>query len=102
MRSRYTAFVLDDRRYLLDTWLERTRPDTVAPPEPGLKWLGLEVRRVPPQESDHATVEFVARWRLPSGAGRLHEVSRFERHAGRWYYADGDLDVPEAPLRTPT
>lgn len=41
----------------------------------------------------HAQVEFVARSRGTSGgrAQRLHEVGRFVRDAGRWYYVDGDL-----------
>jgi SEC-C motif-containing protein len=37
MRSRYTAFVLDDREHLLATWHPSTRPAQLVPPEPGLK-----------------------------------------------------------------
>ena len=41
-------------------------------------------------------VEFVAHWseRGPgtgSRRGELHEVSRFERRAGRWLYVDGEV-----------
>ena len=36
MRSRYSAFVLDLRPYLLATWHPRTRPTHLEPPEPGL------------------------------------------------------------------
>ena len=38
-----------------------------------------------------AEVEFVARSRSAGRAQRLHEVSRFVREDGRWYYLDGDL-----------
>jgi SEC-C motif-containing protein len=36
-------------------------------------------------------VEFVARFKLGGKAARLHEVSRFRREAGRWFYVDGKL-----------
>lgn len=90
MRSRYSAFVLDLRDYLLASWHASTRPAALDPAEPGLKWLGLEVRRHDVQDADHATVEFVARSKLAGRAHRLHETSRFVREDGRWYYVDGD------------
>ncbi len=93
MRSRYSAYVLGLSDYLLATWHPRTRPESMAPDEPGLKWLGLDVRRHAQQDADHATVEFVARSKLGGRAHRLHETSRFERDpaTGRWTYVDGDL-----------
>jgi SEC-C motif-containing protein len=91
MRSRYTAFVLDRRDHLLATWHPDTRPAALPPPEPGLRWLGLEVRRHVVVDDSHATVEFVARSKLGGRAFRLHENSRFVREGGRWYYVDGDL-----------
>ncbi len=89
MRSRYSAFVLQRRDYLLATWHASTRPATLEF-EPDARWLGLEVRchRVP--DADHAEVEFVARYRVAGRAVRLHELSRFVREAGRWFYVDGD------------
>jgi SEC-C motif-containing protein len=90
MRSRYSAFVLDKLDYLLASWHESTRPARLDPNEPGLRWLGLEVKKHQPQDADHATVEFVARSKLGGRAHRLHEISRFVREAdGRWYYLDG-------------
>lgn len=91
MRSRYSAFVLDLTAYLRATWHPLTRPDDVAPNEPGLRWLGLEVKRHEIQDETHATVEFVARSKLGGRAYRLHEVSRFEKVDGAWLYKDGDL-----------
>lgn len=90
MRSRYCAFVLEDADYLLATWHPSRRPPELAF-EPGLKWLGLEVRDHRVLDADHEEVEFVARSRLAGRAHRLHERSRFVREAGRWYYLDGDL-----------
>lgn len=91
MRSRYTAFVLDLREYLLETWHPSTRPEALAPPEAGLRWLGLEVRQHRVLDDDHATVAFVARSKLGGKAHRLAETSRFVREGGRWFYVDGDL-----------
>jgi SEC-C motif-containing protein len=91
MRSRYSAFVLGLRDYLLATWHPSTRPPTLEPNEPGLRWLGLDVKRHDVQDDTHATVEFVARSKLAGRAHRLHEHSRFVREDGRWYYVDGDI-----------
>lgn len=90
MRSRYSAFVREDAAYLLATWHPSRRPAELAF-EPGLKWLGLEVRAHRIVDADHAEVEFVARSRMAGKAHRLHERSRFVRAGGRWYYTGGDL-----------
>ena len=91
MRSRYSAFVLDELDYLLATWHASTRPAPLTPNPTGLKWLGLEVRRHTVIDADHATVEFVARHKFGGRAERLHEISRFVREDGRWYYLDGEV-----------
>jgi SEC-C motif-containing protein len=91
MRSRYTAFVREQADYLLATWHASRRPASIAF-EPGVKWLGLDVRSRSMLDAEHAEVEFVARQRSPAGvASRLHERSRFVRENDRWYYQDGDL-----------
>lgn len=91
MRSRYSAFVLERRDYLLSTWRASTRPADVEF-DSGVKWLGLEVRQHRVLDDAHAEVEFVARYKPATGpAVRLHERSRFVREAGRWTYVDGDM-----------
>lgn len=90
MRSRYSAFVLGDVNHLNASWHPSTRPADLAL-EPGVKWLGLEVRRYRIIDADHAEVEFVARSRSGGRGHRLHETSRFVREDGRWFYLDGDL-----------
>jgi SEC-C motif-containing protein len=92
MRSRYSAFVLDLRPYLLASWHASTRPAELAPPEPGLKCLGLAVKHAALQDADHGTVEFVARSKLGGRAHRLHEMSRFVREGGQWFYLDGQIN----------
>jgi SEC-C motif-containing protein len=89
MRSRYTAYVLGDERYLRATWLPETCPQDVSA-DPSTRWLGLEVRATETIDADHAQVEFVARYRVLGRGARLHERSRFVRDAqGRWLYVDG-------------
>jgi SEC-C motif-containing protein len=90
MRSRYTAYTLGDAAYLLATWHPDTRPgDLDLDAEPRPKWLGLQVRRHVQSDPDHAEVEFVARYKIAGRAQRMHELSRFVRRDGRWYYLDG-------------
>lgn len=92
MRSRYSAFVLGREDYLLATWHPSTRPAALeldATPRP--QWLGLVVKAHAPQDATHATVEFVARYKLNGRAFKLHETSRFEKMDGRWLYVDGDI-----------
>ena len=89
MRSRYSAFVQDRLDYLLATWHPSERPPRLEPNPLGLKWLGLDVRRHAVIDADHATVEFVACSKLGGRAERLHELSRFVREGGRWFYLDG-------------
>ncbi len=92
MRSRYTAYTLLREDYLLATWHPSTRPSALGLAEEApTKWLGLEVKRHEQQDADHAIVEFVARYKVHGRAHRLHEVSRFVREAGRWFYVDGDM-----------
>jgi SEC-C motif domain protein len=90
MRSRYTAYVLADEAYLAATWHPASRQGE-AKTQPGVKWLGLEVRDHREVDATHAEVEFVARYRVAGRAVRLHERSRFVRDQARWYYVDGDL-----------
>jgi SEC-C motif-containing protein len=90
MRSRYTAFVLQDEPYLLATWHAGKRPSRVRF-DAGTRWLGLEVKQHRVVDDTHAEVEFVARCRDAGGAAtRMHERSRFVREGGRWFYLEGD------------
>lgn len=88
MRSRYAAYVLGLPDYLLRTWHPRTRPASIEADPPGLRWLGLDVKRHERLDADHARVEFVARCKLGGRAQRLHETSAFERVDGRWLYVE--------------
>lgn len=89
MRSRYTAYVIDDEHYLTKTWHASTRPEKLSlrDSQPH-KWLGLKILRtehgvLPDTEG---VVEFVARYKVKGKAGRLHETSHFVYENGQWFY----------------
>jgi SEC-C motif-containing protein len=90
MRSRYCAFVRGDEPYLLATWHPATRPGRVQL-DTQARWLGLSIRATEAGGPDDmtGTVEFVARYKIDGKGTRLHEISRFEKIDGRWYYLDG-------------
>jgi len=88
MRSRYSAYVLGLIDYLVATWHGSTAPgDLELQP---VKWLSLEVRHAE-SSGDVGVVEFVARYKVNGRAERMHELSRFVREQGRWYYIDGQV-----------
>ncbi|AEG42965.1 YchJ family protein [Isoptericola variabilis] len=94
MRSRYSAFAVGDARYLLATWHPSTRPSSLEL-DPDQVWRRLDVlaTRAGGPFDDAGEVEFAASFRDASTGerGRLHEVSRFVRDGGTWFYVDGDV-----------
>ncbi len=90
MRARYSAYVLHDADFLLDSWHPDTRPATIGFGD-DLEWQGLTIAatnggRVLDSEG---TVEFRARFRRGGQYFELHELSSFARIGGRWLYVDG-------------
>ncbi len=88
MRSRYSAYAVGLIDYLLATWHPSTGPGELELSP--VKWIGLEVLSAE-ATGDAGVVEFVARCRVNGRAQRIHEVSRFVRQEGRWYYIDGQV-----------
>jgi SEC-C motif-containing protein len=91
MRSRYTAYVMRLEEYLLASWHPSTRPaslDLNTSPQP--QWIDLQVISHQQQDADHATVEFVARYKINGRAFRMQEISRFVKEKGKWFYVDGE------------
>jgi SEC-C motif domain protein len=92
MRSRYTAFAKGLGPYLLATWHPSTRPADLDL-DLDTTWRRLQiVDAVAGGPGDaEGVVEFRASYRTPTGAGLVHERSRFVRAEGRWFYLDGDV-----------
>lgn len=90
MCSRYTAFVKEDKDYLLRTWHESPRPKELDF-EP-LHWRSLKIEAFMSLSEITARVKFVAKARADAGNMiTLKENSRFVKENGRWYYIDGIL-----------
>ncbi len=93
MRSRYSAYEKSVPGYLLDTWHASSRPQQLDL-DVTVNWLGLRVLRTARDDENRGLVEFVARYRVGgASAQRLHEVSRFVREGGRWYYLSAETDA---------
>jgi SEC-C motif-containing protein len=96
MRSRYVAYGQARTAYLQRTWHASTRPaNLVLADHAATKWQGLAIVHIeaggPGDET--GVVEFVARYKVAGKATRLHEVSRFVKQDGQWFYLDGDIDT---------
>ncbi|MCW2770247.1 MAG: hypothetical protein JWR27_1680 [Aeromicrobium sp.] len=90
MRSRFSAFARGDSDYLLATWHPSTRPSTLELDE-DRTWYRLDIleTRAGSPFDTSGVVEFVAYYRAPTGAGSQHEIGRFSREQGHWFYLDG-------------
>ncbi|MHB9117246.1 MAG: YchJ family protein [Burkholderiales bacterium] len=93
MRSRYSAYVLNNEAYLLATWHASTRPVELNLAADTLAWLGLDVKRTEAGQPDDSEgiVEFSARYLCDGKEGKLSEFSRFVQEGGRWFYLGGEL-----------
>jgi SEC-C motif-containing protein len=95
MRARFSAFARGDAAYLTRTWHPSTRPAALELDD-DVRWYRLDVlatERGGPFDT-RGTVEFRAYHRGRDGhrgRGALHEVSRFVREGGTWFYVDGDV-----------
>lgn len=98
MRSRYTAYVVQDDGYLMKTWHPSTRPPIISPASMS-GWYGLNIIRTEAGGRDDTTgiVEFKATAIRQKHIFRMHEISRFVREGDQWLYVDGEiLESPPA------
>jgi SEC-C motif-containing protein len=96
MRSRYTAFARGYVDYLIAT----LHPDYRQPNDYAeltknvsqTQWLGLQIIDAQKGKKTDTTgiVEFEAVYQK-NEPGQLHELSRFIKTEGRWFYVDGDI-----------
>ena len=89
MRSRYTAHVIKNEQYLLDSWHSSTRPESIDV-NTSEQWIRLKIIN-----SEENNVEFIATYRLQGKAYKMHENSRFIFEDGKWFYADGEIKSEE-------
>lgn len=100
MRSRYTAHVIGDYRYLHRTFLETAHRPYREEEPPDIQWTRLEIHSHEPGATpDRATVDFSAYFEQDGEANVLREKSEFHRTAQGWIYAKALRHGPP-PVRT--
>lgn len=105
MRSRYTAYTIQEIDYIVATHDSSVTGDVDrdATLEWAQKseWLGLEIvdTEAGGKEDDEGTVEFIARYKVQGSEATHHERSRFRRAEGRWVYLDGGMVKPKPVVR---
>jgi SEC-C motif-containing protein len=87
MRSRFSAFAVNDAAYLLRTWHPATRPPRIGF-DPQQRWLRLDVVGTTGGGllDSEGTVEFRAHYSRHGQPGVQPEHSRFVRSDGLWVY----------------
>jgi len=107
MRSRYTAYAIQNIDYLAathdpDTVGNMDREDTEKWAREA-NWQGLEIVDTVAggPEDEEGVVEFIARYETGGKTIAHHERSTFRRIDGQWFYVDGDMVKPK-PVRRDT
>ncbi|ASK28441.1 YchJ family protein [Neisseria chenwenguii] len=99
MRSRYSAFVLQQVDYIVETTVPAQQPlldkAAIAAWSKETEWLGLEVSDFNPNlGKQHALVEFTAHFREKGETLEHFEISVFVNIDGRWYFLDPTVELP--------
>jgi SEC-C motif-containing protein len=95
LRSRYTAFTVDDMKYVRRTTHPRSPEefDEEAAHNWSVSsyWVGLEIIDAEGggPDDDDARIEFAATYIQDEEEKVHHEHSHFKRENGRWYFVDG-------------
>ena len=93
MRSRYSAYTLGKIAYIQKTMRGKAllgfNPKDAARWSRHVKWLGLRVLKVTPEDENRGFVEFIASFEDSGILRSIHEVSEFEKINDCWFYIDG-------------
>ncbi|WP_067701390.1 YchJ family protein [Erwinia sp. ErVv1] len=94
MRSRYTAYAMQNADYLIATWHPSCGAESFRPALEAsfatTRWLSLHIIEAKkPRDSSEGFVTFFARFSENQRHSFISERSRFLREEQRWYYIDG-------------
>ncbi len=105
MRARYAAFVTRQVDFLHQSLHPQHRQDhDIAATRrwaEKAQWMGLQVVEAKPagDGDNEAIVEFIATYKEGGVVKPHHEISRFSRLDGEWFYVDGQLVIPQTATR---
>ena len=92
MRSRFSAYCLNDYEYIVATYSNAARADLsvrdIAQSAAGTQWFALNVNNTDPASQ---IVEFTAFFFENNKTGKLHETSEFVLENGEWRYHTGTI-----------
>ena len=91
MRSRFTAYAMQNESYLLETWEASKRPEEINFSKENAEWTRLEILKTKKggEKDSKGIVEFKAYYSQNDEEYVMNEISRFKKSAGRWLYLDG-------------
>jgi SEC-C motif-containing protein len=93
MRSRYSAFAMQNAKYLVHTWDTNTCPESIDFSKDESQWEKLEIIDTKKGRANDSKglVEFKAYYVLHGKQQVLSELSRFVKKSSRWLYLDGTV-----------
>ena len=104
MRSRYSAFAMNNTDYIQITWDKNTCPDVVDIANDYTQWNRLEIIEAKKGlVGDHkGLIHFKAYYTQNGQQQILNEISRFVKKSSRWYYLDGTVKSVSNPSQQTT
>lgn len=91
MRSRFTAYAMQNADYLLATWNAGKRPPKIDFSKETSIWTKLEIVNLKKGglNDEKGVVDFKAYFLQDGEESVMNETSRFKKVAGRWFYLEG-------------
>ncbi len=91
MRSRFTAYAMQNSSYLLETWVGSNRPKEINFSKEKAEWTKLEIINTKKgcEEDSKGIVEFKAYYTFNNEKCVMYEISQFQKQSGQWLYLDG-------------
>jgi SEC-C motif-containing protein len=91
MRSRYTAYVMQNASYLQETWDATVRPELIDFSKEKVDWQRLEIVNIKKGEAKDTKgiVEFKAYYLQDGEEYVMNEISQFIQRTNGWFYLDG-------------
>ncbi|MBW9256183.1 MAG: YchJ family protein [Candidatus Thiodiazotropha sp. (ex. Lucinisca nassula)] len=105
MRARYCAFVVNNPEFLHQSLHPDHRHDhdvnATRRWAESSEWLKLEVvdSSAGGADDEQGSVEFIATYKEQGMIRPHHEISRFSKQDGNWYFVDGELVAPQTEVR---
>lgn len=105
MRSRYTAYVKKEIEYIIQTILPKQMKnidrDGIQKWAERTDWQRLEIigtEKGGPDDDD-GSVEFIAHFKEKGVASRHHEIAKFRKKKGKWFYDDSEFPAQKQFVR---